>query len=127
MIKIDQLDVGVELISRWQVHDEVHLPPTRGLKTPFLPLYRPLDEILHRPSLEERLPGLLQPALLDPDLLEPATLAEVRIETQRVLAARARQEVGVRRKVLEAAASHFDEAVSLDNAVRRSLAALLRG
>jgi hypothetical protein len=127
MIKIDPLNIGVESISRWQAHDEVHLPQEHGLKPPFLPLYAPLDEILHRPSLEERLPRLLQPALLDPDLLEPAVLSEVRIETQKVLANKARQEIGVRRKVLEAAAAHLDDAVSMDDTVRRSLAALLRG
>lgn len=126
-MKIQPLDIGLENVTRWRANDEVHLPEERGLKPPFLPLYRPLDEILHRPSLEERLPQLLQPAFLDPDLLEPATLTAVRIETQRVLAARARQEVGRRKKVLEAAASHFDDAVNLDNQVRRSLAALLRG
>lgn len=127
MSRIRTLEVGVESISRWQADDEIHLPEQRGLRPVFLPLYRPLDEILNRPSLDERLPLLLQPEFLDPDLLEPATLTEVRIETQTLLTRRARQEIGTRRKALESAASYLDAAVSLDDEVRRALAALLRG
>jgi hypothetical protein len=127
MNRIRALDIGVESISRWQQRDEIHLPPDRGLRPTFLPLYRPLDEILNRPSLDERLPRLLQPEFLDPDLLEPATLTQVRIDTQRVLAAKARRESGSRKHVLETAAGYLDDAVSLDDEVRRSLAALLRG
>ena len=66
-MKIRNLDIGVESITRWQIDDEIHLPKDRGLAPTFLPLYRPLDEILRRPSLDERLPALMQPESLDPD------------------------------------------------------------
>ena len=46
--------------------------------------YRPLDDILRRPSLDERLPRLLQPEMLDPDLLDPATLSDTRITARRL-------------------------------------------
>jgi hypothetical protein len=126
-MRIRTLDVGVESITRWQAHDEVHLPRDTGPRPAFLPLYRPLDEILRRPSLDERLPRLLQPEFVDPDLLEPATLTDVRAETRELLAARARRESGRRRHLLETAASCLDDDMNLDHEVRRSLAALLRG
>ena len=90
-MRVRNLNIGVESISRWQVEDEVHLPKETGLRPGFLPLYRPLDEILRRPSLDERLPGLLQPELLDPDLLEPATLTDVRHQTREIFAGKARR------------------------------------
>jgi hypothetical protein len=126
-MRVRNLNIGVESISRWQVEDEVHLPKETGLRPAFLPLYRPLDEILRRPSLDERLPTLLQPELLDPDLLEPAMLTDVRRETREILSAKARRETGRRKHLFEMAASCLDDDINLDNEVRRSLAALLRG
>jgi hypothetical protein len=126
-MRVRNLNIGVESISRWQVEDEVHLPKETGLRPAFLPLYRPLDEILRRPSLDERLPGLLQPELLDPDLLEPATLTDVRHQTREIFAGKARRETGRRKHLFEMAASCLDDEINLDQEVRRSLAALLRG
>ena len=125
--RIRPLDIGLESVSRWRPQDEFHLPDERGLRPAYLPVYRPLDEILHRPSLDERLPQLLQPKLVDPDILEPALLSQLRIDTQRVFAARARHEIGTRRKALETAASQLDEAVNMDDEIRRALATLLKG
>jgi hypothetical protein len=126
-MRIRNMDIGVESVSRFLVEDDVHLPEEKGLRPVFLPLARPLDDVLRRPSLDERLPRLLQPEFLDPELLEPATLSYVRLEAQRLLARRAKRESGSRRKTLELAASHLDNEASLDDEVRRSLAALLRG
>ncbi len=126
-MRVRSQNIGVESISRWQADDEVHLPTETGLRPAFLPLYRPLDEILRRPSLDERLPALLQPDVLDPDLLEPAMLTDVRHQTRDILSARARRETGRRKQLFEIAASYLGDDISLDNEVRRSLAALLRG
>ena len=126
-MKVRNLDVGVESISRWQVRDEVHLPDKGPLKPNFLPRHRPLDDILRRPSLDERLPKLLEPATLDPDLLSPAVLTQVRMETRALFRAQALRESGRKRDILEAAAECLEEDVEMDDEVRRSLAALLRG
>jgi hypothetical protein len=126
-MRIRSLDVGLEAISRFHVEDDVHLPVDKGLRPAFLPVARPLDDVLRRPSLDERLPRLLQPDYLDSDLLEPATLTGVRLEARHVLAECARRESGKRRQALELATSYLDDAAHLDDEVRRSLAALLRG
>jgi type III secretion system YscX-like protein len=126
-MRIRSMDIGVESVSRFLVEDDVHLPAEKGLRPAFLPLARPLDDVLKRPSLDERLPRLLQPEFLDPDLLEPATLTHVRLEAQHLMAERAKRESGSRRQLLERAAAHLDNEASLDDEVRRSLAALLRG
>jgi hypothetical protein len=126
-MRIRSMDVGLESVSRFLVEDDVHLPEDKGLRPAFLPLARPLDDVLRRPSLDERLPRLLQPEFLDPDLLEPATLTDARLDARRFMAERAKRERGGRRQTLELAASHLDNEASLDDEVRRSLAALLRG
>jgi hypothetical protein len=126
-MRIRSLDVGVEAITRFHVEDDVHLPEDKGLRPAFLPMVRPLDEVLRRPSLDERLPQLLQPEYLDSDMLEPATLTDVRLATRHFLAECAKRETGVRRQALETAAAYLDNAAHLDDEVRRSLAALLRG
>jgi hypothetical protein len=126
-MRVRSLNIGLEKISRWQVEDEVHLPSPNGPRPAFLPLHRPLDEILRRPSLDERLPRLLQPEFVDPDMLEPAVMTEVREETREIMALRARRETGRRRHVLEQAAACLSDDINLDDEVRHSLAALLRG
>ena len=69
--------------------------PKEGPVAPaFLPLHRPLHEILHRPSLDERLPNLLQPATVDPELMEPAKLTEARIDARSLLHEHARHSSG---------------------------------
>jgi hypothetical protein len=126
-MRVKSLDIGVEAISRWQVDDEFHLPEQRGYRPTFLPLHRPLDEILRRPSLDERLPQLLQPALIDPELLEPATLTDTRLNMRRILSEHTPHEIGARRRVLEAATAYLDDDAAFDDEIRRSLAALLKG
>jgi len=126
-MRIRSLEVGLETISRYQVGDDVHLPKDKGLRPVFLPVSQPLDDVLKRPSLDERLPALLQPEFLDPDLLEPSTLADIRLQAQELIAACASRESGARRDLLARAASCLEDENSLDEEVRRSLAALLRG
>jgi len=126
-MRIRSLDVGIDAISRFQVEDDVHLPQDKGLRPAFLPIARPLDDVLRRPSLDERLPQLLQPEYLESDLLEPATLTDVRLAARRVLAECVKHESGSRRQTLELATAYLDDAAHLDDEVRRSLAALLRG
>jgi hypothetical protein len=126
-MRIKSLDIGLESVSRLHVEDEVHLPDQPGLRPVFLPAPQLLDEILRRPSLDERLPQLLQPDTLDPNLLEPAVLSGVRIETRNRLTACARRAEGHNRRLLEKAASLLGTEVNMDEEVRRSLAALLRG
>jgi hypothetical protein len=126
-MRVRSLNIGVESISHWEVADEVHLPSPSAPRPAFLPLHRPLDEILRRPSLDERLPKLLQPEFVDPDMLEPAVLTEVREEARELMALRARRETGRRRHVLEQAAACLSDDINLDDEVRHSLAALLRG
>lgn len=126
-MKIRSFNVGVESITRWELEHEVHLPRDGGLCPPFLPLYRPLDEILRRPSLEERLPGLLRPDVLDADLLQPSAMTAARMDAAATFGRAARRQHGRRREILEAASSLLEEDISLDEDVCRALAVLLRG
>jgi hypothetical protein len=126
-MRISSLDIGLNEISRYREKDDVHLPEEKGLRPAFLPASRPLDEVLTRPSLDERLPRLLRPEFLETDLLEPMVLSDIRLQTRRLFADRAKGKNGKERQVLELAASFLDDAVNLDHEVRQSLAALLRG
>ena len=126
-MRIRPLDTGVEIVTRWQTHDEVHLPVDKGLKPGFLPDPRPLAEVLERPSLDERLPSLLEPRLLDPDLLSPVVLAELRAQLRRMFAEKSRSELGVRAEVMSRAARQLEEDAALDDEVRAALSLLLRG
>jgi hypothetical protein len=126
-VRIKSLEIGVESITRWRVDDEVHLPKEGPVAPAFLPLYRPLHEILHRPSLDERLPNLLQPATVDPELMEPAKLTEARIDARSLLHEHARHSSGHKRALLERAAGLLEEDVFLDDDVRAAIAMLLRG
>lgn len=121
------LNVGLESISRWQVEDENHLPVDKALGPAFLPKYRPLDEILRRPSLDERLPDLLQPELLDGDMLEPAMLTQLRKEAMDIMSSHAARSVGSKRDTFEKAAEYLGQDVHLDDEIRAALGALLQG
>lgn len=127
-MKIRSLDIGVESIARWQAEDEVHLPEEGVLPQVFLPELRPLDAILRRPALDERLPALLAPASLDPDLLNPSTLTDARLEMRDFFARCAeRDERSGARNIYSTAASLLGNDATLDRDVRTALAALLKG
>lgn len=123
-MRLRSLDVGVERITQWNIGDEQHLPPEASPAPAFLPQMRPLDEIMRRPSLDERLPDLLQPDKLDPGLLDPSALTDAREGSRRFFAARAGTEPG---DAFAAAAVLLGADAALDDEVRAALALLLRG
>ncbi len=126
-MRVRNLNVGVESITLWQAEDEVHLPNDGALRPQFLPLYQKLDEILKRPSLDERLPHLLQPEFLDPDLLEPRMLSDTRESARGVFAQAAKRQTGRARRLFEMVAAQLDDDSDIDDDIRRSLAQLMRG
>lgn len=126
-MRVRNLDVGIERISQWEIGDELHLPPEGKSAPAFLPQLRPLDEVLHRPSLDERLPDLLQPAELDPELLEPAALTETRQQAARLFGRAAGSARGKAAEVLGRASWLLQADDGMDAEVRTALAALLRG
>ena len=127
-MRIKSLDVGVERITQWGVGDDVHLPAEGATAPAFLPQYRPLDAILKRPSLDERLPGLLEPSNLDPDLLLPGALSDTRRDLRALFAQRASTARGhVDAGTFAAAASLLDDVGDMEEEVRTALAILLRG
>ena len=125
-MKIRNLDVGLESITRVGLEQDVHLPKEGPVGPKFLPQARPLDHVLRRPSLEERLPELLEPSGLDPALLEPSVLTEARLASATFLEEAARRATGHRRRILDQAAQLVDEDALLDEEVRAALAVLFR-
>lgn len=126
-MKIKSFDVGLESITQVGFGQDVHLPKEAPVGPKFMPQARPLDDVLRRPSIEERLPDLLQPASIDPALLEPAVLTETRHAAQGFMGEAARRATGHRRRVLEQAALYLDDDIALDEDVRAALAVLLKG
>jgi hypothetical protein len=126
-MKVRNLDIGVEAFTRVEPGEDARLPKEGPLAPAFLPQPRALDEVLRRPSLDERLPALLQPRSLDAALLEPAALTAARVSSRALLAEAARRATGHRRRILDQAALFLDEDVALDDEVRTALAALLKG
>ncbi|WP_181705340.1 hypothetical protein [Chthonobacter rhizosphaerae] len=126
-MRIRPLDTGLEAITRWQAADEVHLPGQSAPRQGFLPDPRPLADILSRPTLDERLPMLLEPGALDPDLLSPAVLSAVRLATGAAFAEAALRADGAASAVLLEAARQLEADAALDRDVRDALALLLRG
>lgn len=126
-MKIRGFDIGLESYTRVGPGEDARLPAEGPLAPTFLPKPGHLDAVLRRPSLDERLPQLLQPLGLDAELLAPAVLAETRQRTQALLAEAARRTTGHRRRILDQAALFLDEDVALDDEVRTALAALLKG
>lgn len=118
---------GLESISRWRIDDETHLPDS-GPHTPaYLPLNRPLHDVLHRPTLNERLPDLLQPETIAAELMQPAQFAEARIDAETLLRAYAARSSGPQKAVFDRAIALIHRNELLDDEVRASLAELYRG
>lgn len=126
-MRIRNLDIGVESVSRWQVDDEFHLPTDVQSAPSFLPEYRALDSILARPSLDERLPDLLQPKSIDPDILHPSAVTAMREGLQTLFAGLAGSASPTDRPVFAAAAGLLQADTAMDAEVRSALAMLLRG
>ncbi|MGR3483832.1 MAG: hypothetical protein ACU0BF_00665 [Paracoccaceae bacterium] len=119
------LGVGITDVDRWRREDEAHLPPGGPAAPAFVPEPRPLDAVLRRETLDERLSSYLVPADIDPDLLAPAVMAQTR-EGLRARFARAAEGTAPGSALPRALALLSDE-VTLDHEVRAALAALLRG
>ncbi len=127
-MRIRNLNVGVESISTWTVADELHLPDdVKGVANAFIPELRPLQEVLKRPTLDERLPMLLQPDEVSPELFVANRIAEVRVAARDRFAAIARRSTGSTRKALMDAAAQLETDRALDEDVRAALAVLMRG
>jgi hypothetical protein len=126
-VKIRNLDIGLESYTQVGPGEDVHLPREGALGPRFIPRPGHLDAVLKRPSLDERLPALLQPRIVSEDLLQPAVLAETRRATHALLREAARRATGHRRRLLDQAATFLDEDADLDEEVRTALAALLKG
>ena len=121
------LEVGLDSISYWRVGDDDHLP-VHGKSAPgFHARYRELDEILRRPSLDERLTDLIQPASLDQELLEPSVLSGARRDARQFLQAAAENASGQGQAALQKAADILAEEVRFDHEVRAALASLVKG
>lgn len=126
-MRIRNLDVGVEQITEWHVDHEFHLPSNGTAAAAFLPQARPLDAILKRPSLDERLPDLLQPLELDPLLLDPSTLTETRRSARGFFQAQSLSAGGEASGIFAAAARLLEDDDTMDGEIRAALATLLRG
>jgi hypothetical protein len=124
--RIQSLRVGVSGIERWRVEDEVHLPE-RGQQAPlFLPETRPLDAILKRETLEEKLLGHLVPNEIDAELMKPSVMTAAR-HALRDHFADAASQGGPGADALAFAANLMETEVELDAEIQEALAALLRG
>ncbi|MFP7674953.1 hypothetical protein ACG74X_16505 [Marivita sp. S0852] len=117
-------DLGVAGIHRWRVEDEVHLPGGPPSAPGFLPQERPLDAVLRRDTLDERLVSHMVPSQLDADLLSPAVMTRTRETLAGKLALAA--DIG-NSATLNRAALLLEEELALDEEVRAALAALLKG
>ena len=126
-MRVQRLDVGLADISRWQVEDEQHLPRDGALTQKFLPQVQALDQILRRPSLDERLPNMLEPETVDSDLLDPSVLTDARLGALQVFQEAGVQANGEDKAALERVSTILSEEVELDNDIRTALAALFRG
>ena len=121
------LNVGLTGVDRWTKQDDVHLPEETRAHPLFLPEPRPLDQILKRETLDERLARDVVPSSLTKELLEPSVLTATRKKlAERLLEAGMRAPDIARDRIL-AGAALLDEEVAMDSEVQEALAALLRG
>ena len=125
--RVERLAGGVDVVSRWRRSDEARLPAGASTAPAFLPRRRPLDEVLHRPSLDERLTDLLMPRLVDPDLLQPARLRDARLAAVAAFERAARRAAGPTSDLLRRASAALDDTADIDADVQEALAALMRG
>lgn len=125
--RIAGLNVGLVGINEWRALDEQHLPPGGGTRPAFFPEVRPLDAILRRETLDERLAGDVVPDELSSELLMPAVLGQVRKSLKARLEAAGLRASGQARADILAGAALLEAEVALDEEIREALSALLRG
>lgn len=124
--RIGPLNTGLADIQRWRDSDEVHLPPGQMLRLPFVPEQRPLDAILRRETLEERLASFIVPNRISPELGEPGAIRRAREAMQDRFRRAARQGGAASSAAFAAAAALLEQELALDDEVQTALAALLR-
>ena len=125
--RIAGLNVGLTEINEWRALDEQHLPEGGRTRPAFFPEVRPLDAILRRETLDERLAGDVVPDTISPELLMPAVLGEVRKFLKARLEAAALLASGKARDDILGGAALLETEVALDEEIREALNALLRG
>ncbi|MEM8575992.1 MAG: hypothetical protein AAGF48_15390 [Pseudomonadota bacterium] len=131
--RIGNLEHGLAGIARWRVDDETHLPKSPRLAPAYAPSGQRLNEILRRPSLDERLPDLLAPEWVTPDLMEPSVMSATRRDVAQTLRfasmpmADGTDPEPEEREAFMAAAELLETGIVLDEEIRTALAALLRG
>lgn len=121
------LNVGLTGINEWRALDDQHLPPGGRTLPAFFPEIRPLDAILRRETLDERLAGDVVPDEISPELLLPAKLSETRKSLKKRLEEAAFRATGRARAEILAGTALLEAEVALDAEIRDALAALLRG
>ena len=126
-MRVRNMDVGLEIVSRRRIDDDVHLPRTERLAPAFVPQQSMLDEILRRPSLDQRLVALTQPRSVDSDLLEPATMGRTRLECRNVFRRGSAMHRAAGGGLFARAAEILDQEIVRDEEVREAIAALLKG
>jgi hypothetical protein len=124
--RVGSLNSGLTDIRHWRESDEVHLPLAQTPRIPFLPEQRPLDAILRRETLEERLVSFIVPDRISPELGEPGAIARVRTELHERFLRLAGLGPSGTGQVLQAAAELLARETVLDDEIRAALAALLR-
>lgn len=124
--RIGPINAGISDVSRWREADEVHLPPGNTIRVPFLPEQRPLDAILRRETLEERLAGFVVPENLSPALGEPGAIRRAREQIHARFRAMAQRTGPHGARILKQAADLLEYENALDDEVQMALAALLR-
>ncbi len=121
------LNVGVTGVDRWRHSDDVHLPEGKRPTPFFLPETRPLDSILKRETLDERLARDVVPADLSPELMEPSVLTATRRSLRNRLTEAGQNAQGRAKQDIMAGVALLETEVALDEEIREALAALLKG
>lgn len=120
-------NIGISGIDRWRKQDDVHLPKDKRAPPVFLPETRPLDRILRRETLDERLARDVIPEDITAELLEPKVLANTRKRlSERLFEASMRASGDTKARILEGL-TVLDDEVEMDEDIQEALAALMRG
>lgn len=125
--RIASLNVGVTEINQWRALDDQHLPPGGRTLPAFFPEVRPLDAILRRETLDERLAADVVPDEISPELLLPAVLSYTRKSLKKRLEEAAMRATGRARADILAGTALLETEMALDEEIREALSALLRG
>ncbi|KZM47361.1 hypothetical protein [Labrenzia sp. OB1] len=120
-------DIGLVGISRQRIGDEDHLPIEGKSAPKFQPRHGELEDVLRRPTLDERLTNHLQPRQIDPYLLNPQTLSQTRRDVLEIFESAAEGVYGPAGAALAAAAVLVFGEVEAEIDIHSGLAALFKG